>query len=182
MTSGQKPHTLGVCEIQAVSEDPTDIRRVFACFPSGVTALCGLADGIPVGMAASAFTPVSIAPPLVSLCVQSSSTTWPKLRQLPRLGISVLARHQHTACRTLATKDGDRFAGVPWDASEYGAVFVSEATAWLDCSVYDEVVAGDHVIALLAIHGLRADPDQDPLVFHLSRFRQLTRDVITVSR
>lgn len=48
-------------------------------------------------------------------------------------------------------------------------------SAWLGCSVYDEVVAGDHVIALLAIRGLCADPDQDPLVFHPSRFRQLSR-------
>ncbi len=175
MTTGQKLPPMGTREIQNISEDPTDIRRAFACFPSGVTALCGLADGIPVGMAASAFTPVSIAPPLVSVCIQSSSTTWPKLRQLPRLGISVLAGHQHIACRTLSTRDGDRFAGVPWDASGYGAVFVHEATAWLDCSVYDEVVAGDHLIVLLAIHGLHADPDQDPLVFHLSRFRQLDR-------
>ncbi|MCV7410627.1 flavin reductase [Mycobacterium florentinum] len=174
MATGPKPKTIGGLQIRAVAEDPTEIRRAFACFPSGVTALCGLADGIPVGMAASAFTAVSIAPPLVSVCMQISSTTWPKLRQLPRLGVSMLARHQHNACRALSVNDGDRFTDVPWDASENGAVFVNEATAWLDCSVDDEVAAGDHVIALLAIHGLRADPDQDPLVFHLSRFRQLT--------
>lgn len=70
----------------------------------------------------------------------------------------MLARHQQYACRTLSTKHGDRLADVPWGASEYGAVLVNEATAWLDCSVYDQVVAGDHVIATLAIHGLRADP------------------------
>jgi hypothetical protein len=35
------------------------------------------------------------------------------------------------------------------------------------------VPAGDHAIVLLQIHGLGADPDTLPLVFHGSRFRRL---------
>jgi flavin reductase (DIM6/NTAB) family NADH-FMN oxidoreductase RutF len=146
----------------------------FGCFPSGVTAVCGLADGAaPLGMAASSFTPVSIDPPLVSVCVQNTSTTWPRLRELRRLGVSVLAEGQDDACRRLSMKRGDRFTGVGWEAGPDGAVFVRGATVWLDCSVHSEVAAGDHLIALLQIHGLRAEQDRAPLVFHGSRYRQL---------
>ncbi|NED85961.1 flavin reductase family protein, partial [Streptomyces sp. SID11233] len=96
------------------------LRRAFGCFPSGVTALCARRGGHPLGLAASSFTSVSMDPPLVSVCVQHTSTTWPKLRALPRLGVSVLAEGQDEICGRLASRSGDRFAGVDWCASASG--------------------------------------------------------------
>jgi flavin reductase (DIM6/NTAB) family NADH-FMN oxidoreductase RutF len=160
-------------EIESLPTDPRTLRQAYGCFPSGVTAVCALADGVPVGMAASSFTSVSMDPPLVSVCVQDSSTTWPKLRGLPRLGLSVLAEGHDAACTSLSSKHGDRFAGVDWEATADDAVFVHGSTVWLDCSVDREVPAGDHAIVLLRIHGLQARPDTAPLVFHGSRFRTL---------
>ncbi len=135
--------------------------------------MCASVDGEPLGMAASSFTTVSVAPPLVSICVQNSSTTWPRLRRRERLGISVLAEHHGDACLSLSRKVGDRFAGVRWTELANGAVIVHEATAWLDCRLHSELPAGDHTIALLEICELSADPDTPPLVFHGSRFRRL---------
>jgi flavin reductase (DIM6/NTAB) family NADH-FMN oxidoreductase RutF len=69
----------GVIVIVAVDDqfDQALLRQAFGCFPSGVTAFCGLLDGVAVGMAASSFTWVSLDPALVSVCVANSSTTWP---------------------------------------------------------------------------------------------------------
>jgi flavin reductase (DIM6/NTAB) family NADH-FMN oxidoreductase RutF len=154
--------------------DPAELRRAYGCFPSGVTALCALdADGRPTGMAASSFTSVSLDPPLVSVCVQDGSTTWPALRQLPRLGVSVMAEGQDAVTRALASRTGDRFAEAEWSATGDGAVLIHGATAWLDCAVEDEIRAGDHTIVLLRVQALRADTDRSPLVFHGSRFRHL---------
>jgi flavin reductase (DIM6/NTAB) family NADH-FMN oxidoreductase RutF len=153
--------------------DPAVLRQAFGCFPSGVTALCALDAGTPVGMAASTFTPVSLRPPLVSVCVQDGSSTWPKLRRHGRLGLSVLSEGQDLVCRSLAGRAGDRFADVDWEASAEGALYVHGAGLWLDCSVHTEFPGGDHTIVLLEIHGLKADPDTEPLVFHGSRFRRL---------
>ena len=160
-------------ELEPVSGDPAQLRRAYGCFPSGVTAVCALADGVPVGIAASSFTSVSIDPPLVSVCVQNTSATWPRLRSLPRLGVSVLGHQQNAAARQLAAKQGDRFANLALTHTADGAVLVHGAVAWLDCSIRTEVPAGDHAIVLLRIHALRARPDDEPLVFHGSRFRQL---------
>ena len=146
-----------------------ELRRAFGCFPSGVTAVCALVDGAPVGMAASSFTSVSLTPPLVSVCIQHSSTTWPLLRACPRVGLSVLAEGQDAACLRLAGHDGDRFVDTDWTSSEAGALFVHGSAAWLDCTVYNEVSAGDHTIVLLRVEGLFADPTTPPLVFHNSR-------------
>ena len=153
--------------------DEGELRRVFGCFPSGVIAVCAIVDDEPVGMAASSFTSVSVAPALVSICVQNTSTTWPRLRTQPRLGVSVLADCHDEACLGLSRKVGNRFAGVSWTEQPGGAVLVDGASAWLDCILHSEVSAGDHTIVLLEISRLGCDPDTPPLVFHGSRFRRL---------
>lgn len=161
-------------EIAALIDDSKALRAAYGCFPSGVTAVCALVDGVPVGMAASSFTSVSMDPPLVSVCVQNTSTTWPKLRDRPRLGLSVLAEGHDAACLALSGKQGDRFAGVHWESTADDAIYVHGSTLWLDCAVEQEVPAGDHAIVLLRVAGLHADPNQAPLVFHGSRFRTLS--------
>jgi flavin reductase (DIM6/NTAB) family NADH-FMN oxidoreductase RutF len=149
------------------------LRRVFAAFPTGVAAVAAVIDGEPAGLAASSFVSVSLDPPLVSVCVAHTSTTWPALRVAGRLGISVLGDHQEQASRQLSSRAAGRFAGLDWRATAGGAVLLSEASAWLDCSLEQEIPAGDHDIVLLRVHDLGAT-EVMPLVFHGSRYRQLT--------
>lgn len=153
--------------------EPGRLRRVFGAFPSGVTAVAGIVDQAPVGLAASSFTSVSMDPPLVSVCVAHTSTTWPMLRRATRLGVSVLSHEQADECRTLSARNVDRFAGLSWRATADGAVLLAGASAWLECSVSREIRAGDHNIVLLQVHDLDADQDIRPLIFHASQFRRL---------
>jgi len=161
-------------DLLPLTDDAADLRRAYGCFPSGVAAVCALEDGRPAGIAASSFVAVSLDPPLVSLCVQRTSTSWPRLRRAPRLGVSVLGEHQQAVCRDLAAKGRDRFARVEWQATERGAVLVHGSPLWLDCSIDREVEAGDHVLVLLAVNHLRVAPEVTPLVFHASGFHRLT--------
>jgi flavin reductase (DIM6/NTAB) family NADH-FMN oxidoreductase RutF len=124
-------------------------------------------------MAASSFTTVSLEPPLASVCVAITSTTWPKLRGLPRLGLSVLAEDHGSIAKSLAEKDGDRFSDVKWEATEQGAVLVHGSSLWLDCTIENEVPAGDHHIVVLRIQSLAMYPEVAPMIFHGSSFRKL---------
>ncbi|AUH69891.1 flavin reductase family protein [Gordonia sp. PS3] len=155
--------------------DETELKRAFSCFPSGVVAVCRTGDdpgGDPIGMSASAFTTVSLDPPLVSVCVRNGSTTWPALRG-GTVGVSVFAAHQGDVCRRLAGPPEDRFTGVRPIADDSGAVFIPGAAAHLACTVFSEIPAGDHLVVLLTIDALRCDPNVEPLVFHASSFRAL---------
>lgn len=156
--------------------DQSVIRKAFGQFPSGVVALCADIDGVPVGMAASSFVGVSIDPPLVAFCVQSSSTTWPRLAARGRIGISVLGEAHDVAARTLAQKTGDRFDGLTTDTSDDGAVFIEGASMWLDATVTEEVPAGDHEIVLMRVNELEIADGISPIVFHGSKFRRLAVD------
>jgi flavin reductase (DIM6/NTAB) family NADH-FMN oxidoreductase RutF len=152
---------------------PTSLREAFGHFPSGVIAIAAEVDGVRVGLAASTFVPVSLDPPLVSFCVQNSSETWPKLRDLPHLGISLLGESHDSAARTLAAKTGDRFAGLDTHSHENGAVFVGGTSVWLESSIEQLVPAGDHTIVILRVNEITVHDDVPPIVFHRSTFRRL---------
>jgi flavin reductase (DIM6/NTAB) family NADH-FMN oxidoreductase RutF len=160
-------------DLVPVSGDVGLLKQAFGCFPSGVSAICALAEGKPVGMVVSSFTTVSLRPPLVSVCIQDTSTTWPRLRTQPRLGLSILAETQDEMCLRLSKAHEDRFGSEGWEVGAEGGVFVQGASAWLECSVFEEYPAGDHYVALLEVHKLRPEPETPPLIFHASRFRRL---------
>ena len=152
---------------------PTELRRVFGAFPSGVVVIAALVDGVPMGMAASSFTSVSLDPPLVSICTANTSTTWPVLCDAPSFGVSVLAADQEEAGRQLAARNTDRFANLGWRATADGAVILDGASAWLRCSIHTVHPGGDHEIVVLRIHELEGDHTITPLVFHASKFHRL---------
>lgn len=152
---------------------PSSLREAFGHFPSGVIAIAAEINGVREGLAASTFVPVSLDPPLVSFCVQNTSTTWPKLKDVPSLGISVLGEAHDDAVRTLAAKTGDRFANLETVSSPSGAVFIRGTGVWLESTIEQLVPAGDHTIVVLRVSDVRVDPDVAPIVFHRSVFRRL---------
>jgi flavin reductase (DIM6/NTAB) family NADH-FMN oxidoreductase RutF len=152
---------------------PSELRSVFSAFPSGVAAVCAQRDQQLVGMAVSTFTPVSLNPPLISLCIQRTSSTWSRLRAAPNVGVSILGEHHERVCRQLASKDGDRFFGVDTIATPSGSIYITESCAWFDCSLELEIDAGDHLIVVLRILQTGVSNAAGPLVFHRSRFRRL---------
>ena len=164
----------GECPVNTPSKlTPASLREAFGHFPTGVVAVAAEVDGVRVGLAASTFVPVSLDPPLVSFCVQNTSTTWPKLRELPQLGISVLGESHDGAARTLAAKTGDRFAGLETVSSAGGAVFIKGTSVWLESAVEQLVPAGDHTIVVLRIDDLVVHADVAPIVFHRSGFHRI---------
>ena len=149
------------------------LREAFGYFPSGVVAIAAVVDGALEGLAASTFVPVSLDPPLVSFCVQNTSETWPKLKDLPSLGISVLGESHDEAARALAAKTGDRFAGLNTVSRQSGAVFVEGTSVWLESVIEQTIPAGDHIIVILRVSDITVHPDVPPIVFHRSTFRRL---------
>jgi flavin reductase (DIM6/NTAB) family NADH-FMN oxidoreductase RutF len=152
--------------------DATRLREVFGIYPSGVVAVAAIVDGVPVGLAASSFTSVSLDPPLVSFSIANASKTWPDLRRAAHLGVTILADHHSAVARQLAGPVERRFDGLSTTATPDGALTLDDGLAQFDTAIYDEVLAGDHTIVLLRLvaveHTAVAEPS--PLVFHRSRF------------
>ncbi len=109
----------------------------------------------------------------MSFCVQNTSTTWPKLKSAPMLGISVLGEAHDEAARVLAAKTGDRFAGLETVSKNSGAVFVKGTGLWLESAIEQMIPAGDHTIVVLGVTEVTIDAEVAPIVFHRSVFRRL---------
>jgi flavin reductase (DIM6/NTAB) family NADH-FMN oxidoreductase RutF len=150
--------------------DVEALRTAFGVFPSGVVAVAAEVDGEMLGLAASSFASVSLDPPLVSFSVANASKTWPGLRRAAHLGVTILADHHGEVCRQLAGPVGRRFHDVAVSATDEGAVTVDDGLARFDCTIYDEVAAGDHTIVLLRLHAVEHTDHSLPLVFHRSAF------------
>lgn len=154
---------------------PEALRETFSRFPQGVVLIAAEIDGSPVGLVASTLTAgVSLEPPLVSVAIQNSSTTWPTLRRATELGISLLSTEQEALARQLASKDhARRFSGVDPEVSADGALTIPGSSTLLWTRHYSEFAAGDHTVALLEILGTRSEEGPEALVFHRSQFKGL---------
>jgi flavin reductase (DIM6/NTAB) family NADH-FMN oxidoreductase RutF len=154
--------------------DPKALRAAFGHFPSGVAAICAVMDGERVGMVASSFSVgVSFEPPLVMFSAQSASATWKRLREAPRIGISILSSAHEEAVLRLASRTGDRFEGLETLETESGSLFVPGSGLLLDCSVLSETPAGDHSIVVLEVVSLKVDTEAKPLIYHGAKLHGL---------
>jgi flavin reductase (DIM6/NTAB) family NADH-FMN oxidoreductase RutF len=173
MTITHPASATGAHGFEPASRDAAELRAAFARFPSGLAALSAVIDGSPTGLVASSFSVgVSFDPPIVLFSVQNSSTTWPVLRTAPTIGVSVLGKDHAKVAGQLASRSGDRFAGLDTIVTDTGSLFIGGSSLLLDCEILSETPAGDHHIILLEVTSLKVEAEE-PLVYHGSAFRQL---------
>jgi 3-hydroxy-9,10-secoandrosta-1,3,5(10)-triene-9,17-dione monooxygenase reductase component len=148
--------------------DSSEFRRVLGLFATGVVAITALdrATGRPVGLVANSFTAVSLRPPLVSISVAHTSTTWPMISAAGGHCVNILTEHQRDICLQLATPGADKFCNVAWMASPAGHPILEGTLGWLECAVEMEHEAGDHVIVISRPVRLGMRPDESPLIFY----------------
>lgn len=85
---------------------------------------------------------------------------------LARATASLLhADDQLQACRTLASKDPDKFEKVSWSPSSKGAPMIDGAVAYVHGQIDQEIEAGDHYITLLAYDEVAVNRPITPLLF-----------------
>lgn len=156
--------------------DTRALRRIFGRYPTGVVALIADTGQGPMGIAASSFTVgVSLEPPLVSCAIRKESRTWLQLRQAERIGVSVFAETQDQLMSQIASSSApeSRFDGVALSHVDSTARFLDGSPIWFECTLYEELTAGDHEIALLKVEAAGAAEEIHPLIFYGSTPRKL---------
>lgn len=147
--------------------DPAAFRQTLGHYPTGVCAITAIQpDGTPAAMIVGSFTSVSLDPPLVAFFPDKSSSSWPKIERSGGFCVNVLAQDQEGLCRTLASKDPDKFDKVSYSPSPRGVPIIDGALAWIDCSFYAIHEAGDHFIAIGQVHAFDIHHPGTPLLFH----------------
>jgi flavin reductase (DIM6/NTAB) family NADH-FMN oxidoreductase RutF len=146
--------------------DPRVMRDVLGHFASGITVVTAQGPDGPIGFTCQSFTSLSLEPPLVSFAPARTSTTWPRLRDIGRFCVNVLADDQDGLSGQFARSGTDKFAGVGWTPSANGSPVLAGVVAWIDCELYAEHDGGDHTIVVGRVLDLGATAEKTPLVFH----------------
>ncbi len=155
--------------------DPGVMREVLGHFASGVTVVTArTADG-PIGFTCQSFSSLSLDPPLVAFAPSRASRTWPRLREIGRFCVNVLAEGQDDVSQNFARSGDDKFAGLRWTPSAHGSPVLEDVVAWIDGELWAEYDGGDHSIVVARVLDLGADPERRPLLYHRGSYGLLRR-------
>jgi flavin reductase (DIM6/NTAB) family NADH-FMN oxidoreductase RutF len=155
---------------------PTEFRTALRCFAAGVTVVTTRdREGRPSGLTASAFTSVSLDPPLVLVCVDHTATAHPDFRTRGWFAVNVLRREQEALSRRFAASGGDKFHGVACHDGQAGMPLLDDALATLECRIVEAHEAGDHTIFIGQVEGVSVAAGR-PLVYFHGAYHSLTID------
>jgi flavin reductase (DIM6/NTAB) family NADH-FMN oxidoreductase RutF len=161
--------------------DRVRFRDLLRCFASGVTVVTAGRGERVHGMTVSAFASVSAEPPLVLIVIDRRAAIHEFLAEggpagPPAFAVNILAADQEELSRRFAAPpDVERFAAGSWSAAATGAPILTDALAWLDCTVVDRRRAGDHVIYVGRVEsGEVVRPEAGPLVYWDRGYRRLS--------
>jgi flavin reductase (DIM6/NTAB) family NADH-FMN oxidoreductase RutF len=142
-------------------------------FATGVAVAGATApDGRSYGITVNSFTSVSLAPPLVLICIGSEAPIMEHFRRSKYFSISVLDEGQRFLSEHFACSGPTPFEGFEWHAGATGAPLVARALAAIECVRVRIQTAGDHDILIgEVIH--TSVREGRPLLYFASRYRTL---------
>lgn len=148
----------------------THYRETVANFPSGVTVVTTRDSGEDLGLTVSAFTSLSLDPPMVLVSIDRKSKSHQHLVEGAPIGISVLAAGHTDVAVQFARHVDDRFAGINIvRRGEQDIPFVGDAAAWFLGDVRDRYVGGDHIIITVAVRECGWHDGGRPLLYRGGR-------------
>jgi flavin reductase ActVB len=159
---------------QVATVYPSSVREAMAQWPTGV-AVVTTADreGWWWGCTADSFSPVSLRPPLISVCLDRQARCRPVLASSDAFAVHVLGCGQEDLARRF-TCDPDNFDGLGVERGVEDVPLLCDVTVRMECRTSTVVPAGDHVMLLGEVVRLRTRPG-DPLVYLRRHFRRLSR-------
>ena len=122
------------------------------------------------GLTVSAFTSLSLDPPMVLVSIDRKSKSHQHLVEGAPIGISVLAAGHTDVAVQFARHVADRFAGINIvRRGEQDIPFVGDAAAWFLGDVRDRYVGGDHIIITVAVRECGWHDGGRPLLYRGGR-------------
>jgi flavin reductase (DIM6/NTAB) family NADH-FMN oxidoreductase RutF len=155
--------------------DPEDFKAALGLWASGITVVTAPGPEGPVGITASAFSSLSLHPPLVLVCIGKASYHHEHLTEAPGFGIHILEASQEEVSNTFAFKREGRFAGLDLTDGPLGVPLLPGALARLTCERHEVLSGGDHSILIGRV--IAADVTEgEPLAWWKGDYRRLAAD------
>lgn len=153
-----------------------EFRNALRHFPSGVNIVTIKSGEQIHGLTVSAFASISPDPPLVAVIIDHLHTAFNLLEEDgASFAVNILHQDQIDLSNRFAwIKDQDRFTRGNWGTAVTGAPILTDALAWLDCTIYARHPAGTHTIYVGEVQVSNVPrPDEPPLVYWNRGYRQI---------
>jgi flavin reductase (DIM6/NTAB) family NADH-FMN oxidoreductase RutF len=131
----------------AVPIEKTEFRRALGHFASAVTVVTTrLQDGQPAGITVTAFSSLSLEPPLVLICIDKRARIHDHLKRGGYFAVNILHADQESVSRRFASSEPDQFREIGYSIGGTGTPLVNGAITVVECRIVDLLAGGDHTI------------------------------------
>lgn len=129
--------------------EKADFRRALGHFAAGVTVVTSkFADGELGGITVTAFSSLSLDPPLVLVCIDKRARMHDRLEKGGNFAVNILADDQEVVARRFASSDPDPFREIGYSPGLSGAPVIHGALAAVECRIVERLPGGDHTIII----------------------------------
>jgi len=154
-----------------VPVDSRKFRNALGHFATGVTVVTGLTeDGVPVGVTVNAFASVSLKPPLILICLATTTGCLSAFSTGTRFAVNILGEDQEPLSKAFAGPQEHRFRNRAFDTWDSGCPILPGCIANLECTRTDVHAAGDHIIVIGRVDRIETADDGRPLLFYRSAY------------
>jgi 3-hydroxy-9,10-secoandrosta-1,3,5(10)-triene-9,17-dione monooxygenase reductase component len=145
------------------------LRGALGSFATGVTIVTTRVEDADVGLTANSFSSVSLDPPMLLWSLAKTSSSHEAFMAAGHFAVHVLSVDQEHLSRRFASKDVDRFAGLPLERGPGDVPLLTGCAARFSCRSAFHYEGGDHTIFVGEIVGFDHTPTP-PLVFHAGKY------------
>ena len=156
----------------AITEE--EFRHLLSRFASGVCVVTSRScDGTFYGITVSAFSSVSLSPPLILICIEKTTASHDVLLNSGSFVVNLLAENQVHLSEHFAQPSGDKFDGIDFELNGSGLPELKNALGTLSCRMVHQFSAGDHTIFVGQVDNGFAE-DSLPLIYFRGQYRKLS--------
>ncbi|NYH11892.1 flavin reductase family protein [Pseudomonas moraviensis] len=145
-------------------------------FASSITLITTLDDeGQPHGLAATAFSSVSMDPASALICVNRTASASPIIKRSGLFCVNMLQRQHEPICKIFSQPDlrERRFVEGDWRTGVHGIQYLADAQAAIFCEVVQEIEHGSHTVFIGNVIYVITQPLEEPLLYMGGRYREL---------
>ena len=161
--------------------DKLEYRKTLGQFVTGVTIVTTTSeDGTPRGFTANSFTSVSLDPPLVSICIGDFNEGIDIFKNSKYFAINILNENQMEISNIFATPSQNKFDNTKWFKGDSGAPIIENSLAWFECSNFEQIRSGDHIILIGNVKSFKKDSGY-PLGYYNGSYIKFNNEISLVN-
>ena len=154
--------------------DKNQFRTALSRFASGVTVVTTQdAAKRPLGLTVSAFSSLSLDPPLVLVCVDRDAYIHDAFQASGVFVINILSAEQEHLSRLFASREPDKFIGIGYSNGIDGAPVLADTLATIECRLKHAYEGGDHTIFVGEVESATVREAGHPLLYYRGGYANL---------